>query len=87
LTVRADAPEPLANDDGEKLQLPPLGNPEQDSATAPLNPPADVSFTVVPVELPGFIVAGESGEAAIKKSGVTGPSTFRVVTSPTSGWS
>ena len=59
LTVIADVPEPPGTDDGEKLQVVPGGNPRQDSATAPLKPPAGFTVMVVPVEFPGFTTAGE----------------------------
>jgi hypothetical protein len=81
-TVTVAVPEPFGNDEGTKLQVAPLGNPVQDSATPPLNPLAGATVTVALAELPGAMVAGASAVAEIEKSGAGGCTIFNSVTTP-----
>src|SRR5213595_2929208 len=79
--VSVEFPEPLS-DDGEKLQLTPLGSPVHANVTVPLNPPTDVSVTVEVAEVPGATVAGESAFAETRKSSVGGCAVFNTITTP-----
>jgi len=75
--VRVDVPVPLVTgvtEAGTKVQVAPVGKPEQLSPTAPLKLTIEVTVTVEVVDWPGTTAAG--AVAARLKSGVV--VTFRV---------
>jgi hypothetical protein len=63
VTVSADFPEAFVKVAGLNEQLAPVGRPEQESVTEPLNPKVGVTEMVELAELPATTVAGESGMA------------------------
>jgi len=68
--VSFDVPEAFGIDGGLKPQLAPLGSPEQESVTVPLNPNVGVTFTVEVAEFPATTVAGDNAVAESSKPGV-----------------
>lgn len=79
LIVSAELPVPLTEGDA-KLQLTPLGSPEQESATDPVNPPMDARVTVEVVSFPTD--TGDTGDVESKKSGTGDGAVFRTVVRP-----
>jgi len=67
VTVNADVPEALLMVAGLKPQLAPLGKPEQESVTVPLNPKVGATATVEVAAFPATTVEGDKGLAESSK--------------------